>query len=215
MSFNIVQRVFQEVREKISPPIQAQTPSIKKAIDIRQNENETPSNMNKSSSNLLGTPSKTSNNLSVMKSQPIRVPKTPQPSRKIETVTPKTPTDSETEIKVFLRVRPLSDNEEHADFDLNGSVVTARPTQKSANHYSERTFTFTDVFNEEADQKEVFGKVAMPLLRRVMHGFDGLLFAYGATSAGKTFTIRGTKDSPGLLPKMRVMLYGISTVIFV
>jgi hypothetical protein len=40
-----------------------------------------------------------------------------------------------------------------------------------------------------------------------MRGVDALLFAYGATSAGKTFTVQGSPDEPGLIPRMlRILL---------
>jgi hypothetical protein len=49
--------------------------------------------------------------------------------------------------------------------------------------------------------------VATPLLRRFKRGVDALPFAYGATSAGKTFTVQGRPDEPGLIPRMlRILL---------
>lgn len=30
--------------------------------------------------------------------------------------------------------------------------------------------------------------------------FAGTVFAYGQTSSGKTFTMRGTQDTPGIIP---------------
>ena len=203
MSTNIVQRVFQEVAERTAMPIQSNTPKPIKILERKINENDAVSNLIKST-NYLGTPSKNIVKSSNIKQLPVRIPKTPQPqSKKLEENKKNDINiDSETEIKVFLRIRPLSNIENHAEFDINGNIVTAKAQQKTESHYSERNFTFTDIFHEDSEQKDVFSKVAMPLLRRVMHGFDGLLFAYGATSAGKTFTIRGTKEKPGLLPKM-------------
>jgi hypothetical protein len=40
-----------------------------------------------------------------------------------------------------------------------------------------------------------------------MHGVDALLFSYGATSAGKAFTVQDTAQDPGLIPRMlRILL---------
>lgn len=42
----------------------------------------------------------------------------------------------------------------------------------------------------------------MPLVESFLGGQNGLLFAYGNTNAGKTYTIQGTKSEPGLLPRI-------------
>jgi hypothetical protein len=73
-------------------------------------------------------------------------------------------------------------------------------------HFAERSFTFTQILEETATQSDVFEQVAMPLLKRVMHGVDALLFAYGATSAGKTHTVSGNTANPGLLPRILSVL---------
>jgi hypothetical protein len=39
-----------------------------------------------------------------------------------------------------------------------------------------------------------------------MMGQNGLLFAYGITGAGKTYTIQGTESSPGVLPRLLEVL---------
>jgi hypothetical protein len=31
-------------------------------------------------------------------------------------------------------------------------------------------------------------------------GFNGTIFAYGQTASGKTFSMMGTEDSPGIIP---------------
>lgn len=39
------------------------------------------------------------------------------------------------------------------------------------------------------------------LIHSVVGGFNGTVFAYGQTSSGKTHTMRGTSEDPGLIPK--------------
>ena len=60
---------------------------------------------------------------------------------------------------------------------------------------------FKHVFKEDAVQKEVFDKVGFPLVEDLLQGKDGLLFAYGITNSGKTHTITGEPDNPGILPR--------------
>lgn len=41
---------------------------------------------------------------------------------------------------------------------------------------------------------------AKRLVRRVMEGYHGTVFAYGMTGTGKTFSMQGTASSPGVIP---------------
>ena len=108
-------------------------------------------------------------------------------------------------VNVYLRIRPLINDEEHAEFSIEDNVVLATP-QKTSVFQAQRKFTFTEVFDHESGQSSIFESVAMPMLKQFIKGYDGLLFAYGATSAGKTHTIRGTEDDPGLLPRIVKLL---------
>ena len=42
--------------------------------------------------------------------------------------------------------------------------------------------------------------IAKRLVRRVMEGYHGTVFAYGMTGTGKTFSMQGTASSPGVIP---------------
>jgi len=56
------------------------------------------------------------------------------------------------------------------------------------------------VFGPEAQQLDVYNRVASPLLERFLQGESCVLFAYGMTNAGKTYTIQGCASSPGIMP---------------
>lgn len=58
------------------------------------------------------------------------------------------------------------------------------------------TYTFSHVFPPETTQTNFFLKTTLPLVNDVLHGQNSLLFAYGATNSGKTFT-GGDCVSPG------------------
>jgi len=47
----------------------------------------------------------------------------------------------------------------------------------------------------------VFDCVAKPVVERVLEGYNGTIFAYGQTGTGKTFTMVGEKESPGIIPR--------------
>ena len=57
-----------------------------------------------------------------------------------------------------------------------------------------------NVFAPHDQNHKVYDACAKRLVRRVMEGYHGTVFAYGMTGTGKTFSMQGTKDSPGVIP---------------
>ncbi len=51
-------------------------------------------------------------------------------------------------------------------------------------------FAFSKIFPPETDQAEFFREMVLPRMRDLMEGQNQLLFTYGATSSGKTYTIQ-------------------------
>ncbi|CCH44210.1 Kinesin-like protein [Wickerhamomyces ciferrii] len=70
---------------------------------------------------------------------------------------------------------------------------------KRSTRFKEHRFVFDKLFDEGAAQEEVYYNTTRPLLDSVLDGFNGTIFAYGATGCGKTHTISGTMDSPGII----------------
>ena len=63
------------------------------------------------------------------------------------------------------------------------------------------TDVYTDnVFGTSDENQKVYESSAKRLVRRVMEGYHGTVFAYGMTGTGKTFSMQGTRDSPGVIP---------------
>ncbi|KAL1923926.1 uncharacterized protein VTP21DRAFT_6961 [Calcarisporiella thermophila] len=60
-------------------------------------------------------------------------------------------------------------------------------------------FAFDRVFGEETQQEEVFENTTKGLIDGVLNGFNSTVFAYGATGCGKTHTISGTPEKPGII----------------
>lgn len=55
------------------------------------------------------------------------------------------------------------------------------------------------VFDENCSSEMVYNQIASPIIDDILRGINGTLFAYGQTSSGKTFTMQGTPDNPGML----------------
>ena len=51
-------------------------------------------------------------------------------------------------------------------------------------------------------QEQVFKRDVEPLLDDVFKGLTVTVFAYGVTSSGKTHTMQGSKEEPGIIPRV-------------
>lgn len=63
----------------------------------------------------------------------------------------------------------------------------------------DQVFAFDRVFDENATQTEVYEATTKNLLDSVLDGYNATVFAYGATGCGKTHTITGTSQQPGII----------------
>ena len=63
----------------------------------------------------------------------------------------------------------------------------------------EQTFAFDMALDEEVSQRYVFQKSTKFLIDGVMGGYNATVFAYGSTGAGKTHTMLGTPNDPGIM----------------
>ncbi|CAN0067936.1 unnamed protein product [Pylaiella littoralis] len=123
-------------------------------------------------------------------------------------------TSNNAALSVFLRVRPPG--APGADLDkLTGrrtyQILEDRATLRtfpplSAGHSrtinrQAKDFGFTRVFSPTAGQAETYESTMRPLVDDVFAAQNALLFAYGMTNAGKTYTVLGEDGSPGLIPQ--------------
>ncbi|KAI6784596.1 uncharacterized protein J7T54_006641 [Emericellopsis cladophorae] len=85
---------------------------------------------------------------------------------------------------------PPEDNPVHK---FGRSVV---PTSKKT---KDQVFAFDRVFDENTNQADVYEGTTKQLLDSVLDGYNATVFAYGATGCGKTHTITGTSQHPGII----------------
>ena len=87
-------------------------------------------------------------------------------------------------VVVYLRVRPKN-NQELKEQDFFQVVEENVVLTTSIRDGSRERFVFTNVFQPSANQKDVFKKSVMPILRDFFDGQNCLLFTYGITNSGK------------------------------
>ncbi|KAG8442041.1 hypothetical protein GDO86_011001 [Hymenochirus boettgeri] len=117
-------------------------------------------------------------------------------------------------MKVYLRVRPFSKAEltsnESQDCVIieNAEVVSLRaPKDSSTMKNSERGIGHS-VFGPDTTQAEFFEGTVEDLIHSFANGQNGLVFTYGVTNAGKTFTVQGTPKDGGILPRSLDVIFG-------
>eukprot|EP00602_Paraphysomonas_sp_CaronLab_P003674 CAMPEP_0185032250 /NCGR_PEP_ID=MMETSP1103-20130426/20198_1 /TAXON_ID=36769 /ORGANISM="Paraphysomonas bandaiensis, Strain Caron Lab Isolate" /LENGTH=697 /DNA_ID=CAMNT_0027568079 /DNA_START=1 /DNA_END=2094 /DNA_ORIENTATION=+ len=109
-------------------------------------------------------------------------------------------------MKVYIRVRPIAAKiESTVRVASDTRIVTSAPEVSRRAQYTrteERHYSFHRVFGPTTAQSDVFDKAVLPLVTRFINGESCILFAYGITNAGKTHTIQGTPQDPGILPRL-------------
>ncbi|RIB29605.1 kinesin motor domain-containing protein [Gigaspora rosea] len=109
-------------------------------------------------------------------------------------------------IKAYLRIRPINSDviKPYIQIINDTEVVMIPPKDshafKACNKGPEK-YMFTKVFNERTSQKRFFLETTLPLVKGVLNGTNGLVFAYGVTNSGKTYSIQGTRNEEGILPR--------------
>ncbi|XP_076836361.1 kinesin-like protein KIF20A [Brachyhypopomus gauderio] len=129
--------------------------------------------------------------------------------------------DPADKLQVFLRIRPLTAAEMDRGEDQGCVSVQSEDTlllkapkdshsMKSAERGivpSLHRFSFTQILGPEASQQEVYDQTMREMVRDVLRGENRLLYTYGVTNSGKTYTIQGSASEAGLLPRALVSVF--------
>ncbi|XVE67033.1 hypothetical protein DITRI_Ditri08aG0127800 [Diplodiscus trichospermus] len=101
-------------------------------------------------------------------------------------------------ISVTIRFRPMNERE----FQIGDEIAWYADGDKIVrNEYNPATaYAFDRVFGPHATSQEVYEVAARPVVKAAMEGVNGTVFAYGVTSSGKTHTMHGDQNAPGIIP---------------
>uniref|UniRef100_A0A2I2Z2K7 Centromere-associated protein E n=1 Tax=Gorilla gorilla gorilla TaxID=9595 RepID=A0A2I2Z2K7_GORGO len=102
-------------------------------------------------------------------------------------------------VAVCVRVRPLNSREESLG-------ETAQVYWKTDNNViyqvdGSKSFNFDRVFHGNETTKNVYEEIAAPIIDSAIQGYNGTIFAYGQTASGKTYTMMGSEDHLGVIPR--------------
>ncbi|XP_058297024.1 kinesin-like protein KIFC3 isoform X2 [Hylobates moloch] len=111
-------------------------------------------------------------------------------------------------IRVIARVRPVTKEDGEGPEATN--AVTFDADDDSIIHLLHKgkpvSFELDKVFSPQASQHDVFQEV-QALVTSCIDGFNVCIFAYGQTGAGKTYTMEGTAENPGINQRALQLLF--------
>ncbi|XP_018496096.1 kinesin-like protein KIF20A [Galendromus occidentalis] len=105
-------------------------------------------------------------------------------------------------LPVYLRIKP------HDDEEMSIKVLDGTTVETNHAFRANKRATYTRVFPGSATQQQVFDGSSAQLIRKFLDGANVMTFAYGVTSSGKTYTIMGSPNNPGVLPRSLEIIFG-------
>uniref|UniRef100_A0A8C2EXX8 Kinesin-like protein n=1 Tax=Cyprinus carpio TaxID=7962 RepID=A0A8C2EXX8_CYPCA len=107
---------------------------------------------------------------------------------------------AECNIKVLCRFRPLNQAE-----ILRGDKFLPTFQGDDTVIIGGKPYVFDHVFPTNTTQEQVYNTCAKQIVKDVLGGYNGTIFAYGQTSSGKTHTMEGKLHDPqqmGIIPRI-------------
>uniref|UniRef100_A0AAX7VP37 Kinesin-like protein n=1 Tax=Astatotilapia calliptera TaxID=8154 RepID=A0AAX7VP37_ASTCA len=107
---------------------------------------------------------------------------------------------AECTIKVMCRFRPLNSSEV-----TRGDKYIPKFQGEDTVIIGGKPYMFDRVFQSNTTQEQVYNACAQKIVKDVLEGYNGTIFAYGQTSSGKTHTMEGNlhdTDSMGIIPRI-------------
>ncbi|XP_067884608.1 kinesin-like protein KIF22 [Heterodontus francisci] len=107
------------------------------------------------------------------------------------------------QVQVVVRLRPYLPSE---DDKRQGPCVRGIDTRTLEivnwrNRSESMQYNFDAFYSDDSSQQEIYMGSVKPILSHVLMGQNASVFAYGPTGAGKTHTMLGSPEQPGVVPR--------------
>lgn len=123
---------------------------------------------------------------------------------------------SDGRMRVYVRVRPENEREMNGRRvvePIDPQLLVFDPLHEEPQYYyrgktykepgrkpnKNIQFVFDEVFDEESTNMQVYESVTKTLISSFLDGYNCAVFAYGATGSGKTHTMLGSQEDPGVI----------------
>lgn len=100
-------------------------------------------------------------------------------------------------VRVSVRLRPCSQGDPcvRALDSHSLELISWRDRRETVQ------YQFDTCYEEEATQHDIYSGSVQPVLRYLLEGQNASVLAYGPTGAGKTHTMLGSPEQPGVIPR--------------
>lgn len=117
-------------------------------------------------------------------------------------------------VHVYVRFRPLNQVENNLLLNKIGWLCPIYQDNKVFTLETRKTsltigpsYSFDGIFDDKTAQEDIYNTVGKEIVKDVMKGYNGTIFAYGQSGSGKTFTMYGTANTcntttSGLIPRI-------------
>ncbi|XP_022085619.1 kinesin-like protein KIF22 [Acanthaster planci] len=107
-----------------------------------------------------------------------------------------------TRMKVAVRLRPvLKQDDKDKEPCVRGLDATSLEIWNWRDTKQTIKYNFDVFFDATSRQQDIHEKCVKPLMAKALRGQNASIFAYGPTGAGKTHTMLGTVERPGIIPR--------------
>ncbi|XP_065808237.1 kinesin heavy chain-like isoform X1 [Labrus bergylta] len=103
-------------------------------------------------------------------------------------------------VRVMCRFRPLNESE-----IIRGDKYIPKFKEDDTVVITAKPYVFDRVLPPNTSQEQVYDQCAKQIVKDVLGGYNGTIFAYGQTSSGKTHTMEGKLHDPqlmGIIPRI-------------
>ncbi|CAJ0944375.1 unnamed protein product, partial [Ranitomeya imitator] len=107
---------------------------------------------------------------------------------------------SPSRVRVSVRLRPFMEKEEDQAC-VRGLDAQSLEIVNYRNQLETMQYHFDAFYGEKATQREIYTSSVCPILPHLLVGQNASVFAYGPTGAGKTHTMLGNPQQPGIIPR--------------
>ena len=107
-------------------------------------------------------------------------------------------------VQVSVRVRPFLDDVKKDPTSPIESIDKKRNVINILKEYDKKTYTYDHIYPMESNQSEIFEETSKEVVKSVLKGYNGTIFAYGQTGTGKTYTMVGdfkNQKDKGIIPR--------------
>ncbi|KAM9209473.1 kinesin-like protein KIF22 [Dugong dugon] len=106
-------------------------------------------------------------------------------------------------VRVAVRLRPFVDEIAGANDTpcVRGLDSCSLEISNWRNHQETLKYQFDAFYGERSSQQDIYAGSVQPILRHLLEGQNASVLAYGPTGAGKTHTMLGSPEQPGVIPR--------------